>query len=63
MAPVLGKVWSKARTVEVYFNIAEWGDGLFGIEAAAQPRGMRSPSPGNRDGSINGPVGNLSTGT
>jgi monofunctional glycosyltransferase len=22
--------------VEVYLNIAEWGDGLFGIEAAAQ---------------------------
>jgi monofunctional glycosyltransferase len=36
MALVLGKVWSKARTMEVYLNIAEWGDGLFGIEAAAQ---------------------------
>jgi monofunctional glycosyltransferase len=36
IALVLGKVWSKAYTVEVYLNIAEWGDGLFGIEAAAQ---------------------------
>jgi monofunctional glycosyltransferase len=36
MALVLGKVWSKARTIEVYLNIAEWGDGLFGIEAAAR---------------------------
>ena len=36
MALVLDKVWSKARTLEIYFNIAEWGDGLFGIEAAAQ---------------------------
>jgi monofunctional glycosyltransferase len=36
VALVLGKVWSKAYTVEVYLNIAEWGDGLFGIEAAAQ---------------------------
>jgi monofunctional biosynthetic peptidoglycan transglycosylase len=36
IALVLGKVWSKARTVDVYLNIAEWGDGLFGIEAAAQ---------------------------
>ena len=36
MALVLGKVWSKAHTVEVYLNIAEWGDGLYGIEAAAQ---------------------------
>ncbi len=36
VALVLGKAWSKAHTVEVYLNIAEWGDGLFGIEAAAQ---------------------------
>ena len=36
MALVLGKAWSKARTVEIYLNIAEWGDGLFGIEAAAE---------------------------
>jgi monofunctional glycosyltransferase len=36
MALVLGKVWSKAHTLEVYLNIAEWGDGLYGIEAAAQ---------------------------
>jgi monofunctional biosynthetic peptidoglycan transglycosylase len=35
-ALVLGEVWSKARTIEVYLNIAEWGDGVFGIEAAAQ---------------------------
>jgi monofunctional glycosyltransferase len=35
MALVLGKAWSKARTLEVYLNIAEWGDGLYGIEAAA----------------------------
>ena len=32
----LDKVWTKAHTIEVYLNIAEWGDGLFGIEAAAQ---------------------------
>ena len=32
----LGKAWTKAHTIEVYLNIAEWGDGLFGIEAAAQ---------------------------
>jgi monofunctional biosynthetic peptidoglycan transglycosylase len=36
MALVLGQVWSKARTLEIYLNIAEWGDGLFGVEAAAQ---------------------------
>ena len=36
MALVLGKAWSKARTLEIYLNIAEWGDGLYGIEAAAR---------------------------
>ena len=36
MALVLGEAWSKARTLEIYLNIAEWGDGLYGIEAAAQ---------------------------
>jgi monofunctional glycosyltransferase len=36
MALVLGKAWSKARTIEIYLNIAEWGDGLYGIEAAAR---------------------------
>lgn len=28
--------WPKSRVLEVYVNIAEWGDGVFGIEAAAQ---------------------------
>src|SRR4029077_5538845 len=36
MALVLDKAWSKAHTMEIYLNIAEWGDGLFGVEAAAQ---------------------------
>jgi monofunctional biosynthetic peptidoglycan transglycosylase len=36
MALVLGEAWSKAHTLEIYLNIAEWGDGLYGIEAAAQ---------------------------
>jgi monofunctional biosynthetic peptidoglycan transglycosylase len=36
MALVLGAVWSKTRTIEIYLNIAEWGDGLFGVEAAAR---------------------------
>jgi monofunctional glycosyltransferase len=29
-------VWSKRRVIEVYLNIAEWGEGIFGAEAAAQ---------------------------
>jgi monofunctional biosynthetic peptidoglycan transglycosylase len=36
MALVLGQAWSKARTLEIYLNIAEWGDGIYGVEAAAQ---------------------------
>jgi monofunctional biosynthetic peptidoglycan transglycosylase len=36
MALALGQAWPKARTLEIYLNIAEWGDGLYGIEAAAE---------------------------
>ncbi|TDJ48639.1 MAG: monofunctional biosynthetic peptidoglycan transglycosylase [Nitrospina sp.] len=28
--------WSKQRILEVYMNVIEWGDGVFGCEAAAQ---------------------------
>tara|TARA_R110002096_G_scaffold191155_1_gene372522 strand:+ start:906 stop:1661 length:756 start_codon:yes stop_codon:yes gene_type:complete len=30
--------WPKRRIIEAYLNIAEWGDGIFGAEAAAQAR-------------------------
>ena len=36
MALVLGKAWTKRRVMENYLNVAEWGDGLFGVEAAAR---------------------------
>lgn len=29
-------VWPKARMLEIYLNIAEWGPGVFGAEAAAR---------------------------
>jgi len=29
-------VWTKRRMMEIYLNIAEWGEGTFGAEAAAQ---------------------------
>jgi monofunctional biosynthetic peptidoglycan transglycosylase len=29
-------IWSKRRAMEIYLNIAEWGSGIFGIEAAAR---------------------------
>lgn len=31
-------IWGKRRTMEIYLNVAEWGDGIFGAEAAAQVR-------------------------
>ncbi len=31
-------MWPKRRIMEAYLNAAEWGDGVFGIEAAAQAR-------------------------
>lgn len=31
-------MWPKRRIMEAYLNAAEWGDGNFGIEAAAQAR-------------------------
>ena len=29
-------LWNKKRILEVYLNVVEWGDGVFGAEAAAQ---------------------------
>lgn len=29
-------LWDKKRILEVYLNVAEWGDGVFGAEAAAR---------------------------
>lgn len=29
-------VWSKRRILTMYLNIAEWGEGIFGVEAASQ---------------------------
>jgi monofunctional biosynthetic peptidoglycan transglycosylase len=36
LAMVIDRAWGKRRVLEVYLNIAEWGDGLFGAEAAAR---------------------------
>lgn len=38
MTIVIETFWSKKRIMEVYLNVAEWGDGIFGAEAAAQVR-------------------------
>ena len=29
-------IWPKSRILEIYLNVAEWGPGIFGAEAAAQ---------------------------
>lgn len=36
LTPVVEALWSKRRILEVYLNVAEFGPGIFGIEAAAQ---------------------------
>ncbi len=36
LALLLDRVWPKPRVLEIYLNIAEWGDGIFGAEAASE---------------------------
>jgi monofunctional glycosyltransferase len=36
LALMIDLVWSKRRIMEVYLNVAEWGPGTFGAEAAAR---------------------------
>jgi len=36
MTPVVELVWTKRRIIEVYLNVAEFGDGVFGVEAASR---------------------------
>ena len=36
ITPVVEAFWSKRRIVEVYLNVAEFDEGVFGVEAAAQ---------------------------
>jgi monofunctional biosynthetic peptidoglycan transglycosylase len=36
LALYLDLVWGKRRVMEIYLDVAEWGDGIFGAEAAAQ---------------------------
>jgi monofunctional biosynthetic peptidoglycan transglycosylase len=33
---MIEKIWGKRRILEVYMNVAEMGDGIFGIEKASQ---------------------------
>ncbi|MFA3920139.1 monofunctional biosynthetic peptidoglycan transglycosylase [Ruegeria hyattellae] len=36
LTPAVEAVWSKQRIVEVYLNVAEMDEGVFGVQAAAQ---------------------------
>ncbi|PZX11844.1 monofunctional biosynthetic peptidoglycan transglycosylase [Palleronia aestuarii] len=36
LTPLVELFWSKRRILEVYLNVAEFGEGVFGVEAAAR---------------------------
>ena len=36
IAMYISAIWSKQRMMEVYLNVAEWGPGVYGAEAAAR---------------------------
>lgn len=43
-ALLIEMIWSKERIMEVYLNVAEFGDGIFGAEAASQTYFNRAAS-------------------
>lgn len=36
MSPIAGTIWGKRRTLELYINIIEWGEGIYGLQSAAR---------------------------
>ena len=36
LTPMVEAFWTKRRILEVYLNVAEFGEGIFGVEAAAR---------------------------
>ena len=44
LAYLVELIWPKRRILEIYLNIAEWGDGVFGAEAAARQHFLKSAS-------------------
>jgi monofunctional biosynthetic peptidoglycan transglycosylase len=36
IAFAIERTWGKRRIMEMYLNVAEWGDGIYGVEAAAR---------------------------
>lgn len=49
-------LWSKKRILEVYLNIAEFGNGIFGVEAASRQFFKKSAKKplARRSGAISG---------
>ena len=48
LALAADRIWGKRRMMEIYLNVAEWGPGIFGIEAAARHHFNRSAKKLNR---------------
>lgn len=46
---MIESTWSKRRILEVYLNVIEWGDGVYGAEAAARRYHGRSAASLTRD--------------
>jgi len=46
---MIESTWSKRRILEVYLNVIEWGNGVYGAEAAAQRYTGRPAARLNRD--------------
>lgn len=46
---MMESMWTKQRILEVYLNVAEFGEGIYGIEAAAQHYFGRSAARLNRE--------------
>lgn len=44
MTPMVELLWSKRRILEVYLNMAEFGEGVFGVEAGARHHFDRAAS-------------------
>jgi monofunctional biosynthetic peptidoglycan transglycosylase len=48
IAYLMSLIWSKRRMMEVYLNLAEWGPGVFGAEAASRYHFHKSAAALNR---------------
>ncbi|UPK70376.1 monofunctional biosynthetic peptidoglycan transglycosylase [Chitinophaga filiformis] len=46
---MIEKIWGKERILEMYLNVAQTGDGIFGVEAAAQQYYHKSAASLNRE--------------